>query len=56
MKTFKISEQRACGLMDVWRSSCRYQQKADRNEALREQLVELKANGHGLDTGAWVCC
>ena len=41
MKTFEISERRACGLMDVWRSSCRYQQKPDRNEALREQLEEL---------------
>ncbi len=27
--------------MDVWRSSCWYQQKPDRNEALREQLEEL---------------
>jgi putative transposase len=39
--TFSISERRACGLMSVWRSSCRYQQKPDRNEKLREQLVEL---------------
>ena len=27
--------------MNVWRSSCRYQQKPDGNEALREQLVKL---------------
>jgi putative transposase len=41
MKTFGVSERRACGLMNVWRSSCRYQQKADANEALREPLMEL---------------
>lgn len=39
--TFGISERRACGLMNVWRSSCRYQQTPDRNELLREQLVKL---------------
>jgi putative transposase len=41
VKTFGISERRACGLFGVWRSSCRYQRKPDRNEKLREQLVEL---------------
>lgn len=41
MKTFQVSERRACGLLNVWRSSCRYQQTADRNEGLRERLVEL---------------
>ena len=41
MKTFQISERRACELLNVWRSSRRYQQTPDRNEALREQLVEL---------------
>jgi putative transposase len=41
MKTFGISERRACGLLNVWRSSCRYQQTPDHNEGLRERLVEL---------------
>jgi putative transposase len=41
VETFGISERRVCGLLDVWRSSCRYQQKPDCNEKLREQLVEL---------------
>jgi putative transposase len=41
VETFGISERRVCGLLDVWRSSCRYQQKPDRNEKLHEQLVEL---------------
>ena len=41
METFGISERRACGLFNVWRSSCRYQHKPDGNGELREQLVEL---------------
>jgi putative transposase len=41
VETFGIRERRACGLLGVWRSSCRYQQKPDRNEELREQLMEL---------------
>lgn len=41
METFAISERRACGLLGAWRSSCRYRRKPDRNEKLREQLVEL---------------
>jgi putative transposase len=41
VNTFGISERRACGLLGVWRSSCRYERKPDRNEKLREQLVEL---------------
>jgi putative transposase len=41
VKTFGISERRVWGLLEVWRSSCRYQQKPDRNEKLREQLIEL---------------
>lgn len=41
MNTFKISERRACGLMNVYRSSCRYRHGADRNGGLREKLVAL---------------
>jgi putative transposase len=41
METFGMSERRVCGLFGVWRSSCRYQRKPDRNDELREQLVEL---------------
>lgn len=41
MTTFRISERRACELLGVWRSSCRYQPKPDRDSPLREQLVEL---------------
>ena len=41
MKTFEISERRACGLLNVWRSSCRYEPAPDRNEELRQRLVEL---------------
>jgi putative transposase len=39
--TFGISERRACGLIGVWRSSCRYRKKPDRNQELRRQLVQL---------------
>ena len=41
MTTFRMSERRACGLMGVWRSSCRYQCRPDRNAALRDELTEL---------------
>jgi hypothetical protein len=41
VKTFGMSERRACELLGVWRSSCRYERKPDRNEKLREQLVAL---------------
>ena len=41
MTTFSISERRACELLGVWRSSCRYQPKPDRDSQLREQLTEL---------------
>ena len=41
MKTLGMSERRACGLLGVWRSSCRYRKKPDRNEDLRERLVKL---------------
>jgi putative transposase len=36
-----MSERRACGLVGVGRSSCRYRQKPDRDGRLRERLVEL---------------
>jgi len=41
VQTFDISERRACGLLGVWRSSCRYRSKPDRNQELREKLVQL---------------
>ena len=41
MTTFSISERRACELLGVWRSSCRYELKPDRDSELREQLTEL---------------
>lgn len=39
--TFHISERRACELLGVWRSSCRYKAQPDRDSQLREQLTEL---------------
>ena len=41
MNTFDISERRACGLLGLWRSSCRYRSKPDSNQQLREKLVSL---------------
>jgi putative transposase len=41
VKTFGISERRACGLLGVWRSSCRYRRKLDRNKEVRQRLIEL---------------
>jgi putative transposase len=37
--TFGISERRACELLGVWRSSCRYRKKPDRNQDLRQELT-----------------
>jgi putative transposase len=39
--TFAISERRACELLGVWRSSCRYKAKPDHDSELRTQLMEL---------------
>jgi putative transposase len=39
--TFHISERRACELLGVWRSSCRYKPKPDPDAELRQQLTEL---------------
>ena len=39
--TFAISERRACELLGVWRSSCRYKPKPDRDAELREELTQL---------------
>jgi putative transposase len=39
--TFNISERRACGLLGVWRSSCRYEEKSDGDAELREELTTL---------------
>ena len=41
MKTFGISERRACELLGIQRSSCRYEGKPDRDQELREKLVNL---------------
>jgi len=41
VEAFGIGERRACGLLGVWRSSCRYRRKPDRNEKLRGQFVAL---------------
>jgi putative transposase len=41
VKTFGMSERRACGLFDVWRSSCRYRCAPDGDQELRKQLVAL---------------
>jgi putative transposase len=36
-----MSERRVCELLGVWRSSCRYQPKPDRNTELRGELIHL---------------
>ena len=41
MTTFGISERRACELLGVWRSSCRYKPKPDQDTELRQKLVSL---------------
>ncbi len=56
MTTFGISERRACGLLGVWRSSCRYKQEPDRDSELREQLTEWRGNDRALDIADSVYC
>jgi putative transposase len=41
MEEFHMSERRACKLLDLDRSSYRYQPRPDRNAALRDELVNL---------------
>jgi putative transposase len=41
METHRMSERRACELMDVDRSSYRYEPRADRNTELRQRLIAL---------------
>jgi len=41
MKEFAISERRACRLVELDRSSYRYEPRADHNAELREELVKL---------------
>jgi putative transposase len=36
-----MSERRVCGLLGIWRSSCRYRSQPDRNGDLREKLINL---------------
>ena len=56
MTTFSISERRACELLGVWRSSCRYQLKPDRDGQLREQLTSWLGSDCASGTVDWVCC
>lgn len=41
MAEFRCSERQACKLLDLDRSSNRYESRADRNAELREQLIRL---------------
>ncbi len=41
MAEFRYSERQACKLLDMDRSSYRYESRSDRNIALREQLITL---------------
>ena len=41
VEKFQMSQRRACGLLDVDRSSYRYRRRPDRNVELRQRLMEL---------------
>ena len=41
MKEFNYSERAACKLLNVDRSSYRYEPKPDRNEKLRQELIDI---------------
>ncbi len=41
MSEFRYSERQACKLLDLDRSSCRYESRPDRNAELRQQLITL---------------
>jgi len=40
-KVLKLSERRACGLIGLWRSSCRYESKGRDDKSLRGRIREL---------------
>ena len=41
VRSWGVSERRACQLLEMDRSSYRYEPRADRNAALREELIGL---------------
>ena len=51
-----MSERRACRLVELDRSSYRYEPRADHNAELREELVKLAGRSRVTDTGVCTCC
>lgn len=51
MAEFACSERHACKLLEVGRSSYRYESRPDRNGELREELIALAGRSRGRDTG-----
>jgi len=57
MTKYGYRERRACRLLEMDRSSYRYQPEADRNAALREQSwFSWHARSHATDTGVCMSC
>ena len=51
-----MSERRACKLVNVDRSSYRYEPRPDHNAELREELVSLARQKPRSDTGDYTLC
>ena len=51
-----MSERRACRLLELDRSSYRYEPRADHNADLREALVKLARQKPRYDTDDCMCC
>jgi len=51
-----MSERRACRLVELDRSSYRYEPRADHNAQLRAELVKLRDRNRATDTGVCMCC
>ncbi len=41
----ELSQRRACGLMELYRATCRYQRRRSEDQALRMRLRELAEAG-----------
>jgi hypothetical protein len=56
IQQFGMSERRACKLVDMDRSSHRFEPMPDPNAELRQELVNLARQKHAMDTGDCTLC
>ncbi len=52
----EVSQRRACGLMEIQRSSCRYQAGGTKTRGYERGCVSWRKRGGDSGTGGWGCC